>query len=279
METKRTSVALVELRARMFNRTGSNAFNPLKDADLIRLQAPIKHYKEQGRFVVAKESNLRWYLGPPIATLRRKHLFHGDVSPKEFRAAAAEIAKALLAKAGRDFGIEPSETATCLPWRGCLAFAKPAFRWGCRSWHNLDVFRNEKTAEPEVRYKDEFVPRPNGYIYIIVDPMLATGGTTEYYVRYLLSQGVAEENILVITIFSVPEGIDRLLGRFPRLRILTAAHDHHLNADAYIVPGCGDFGDQYCDGLGASNVRIFRRLGIMGPAAHEALLKRMKIAA
>lgn len=275
METKRTSLALAQLRARMFKRgVGDPAFNPLSEKDLIRLVGPISQYKREGRFIVARESNLRWSLRSLIATLRRNHLFHESVSPRKFRGAATRVAEALLAKAERDLGINPRKATVCLPWRAGLAFAKPAFKWGCRSWHNLGVCRDEKTAEPMVFYQDDFVLRPD-HVYIVADPMLATGGTIEYYIRYLLDHGVSAENILVVSIFSAPEGIDRLLDQFPRLRILVAEHDHHLNAKAYIVPGCGDFGDQYFEGLGVLGVRIFRRMGIVGPRAHGALLERM----
>mmetsp|Transcript_7677 Transcript_7677/g.18301 ORF Transcript_7677/g.18301 Transcript_7677/m.18301 type:complete len:83 (-) Transcript_7677:32-280(-) len=75
--------------------------------------------------------------------------------------------------------------------------------------------------------------------------MLATGGTALMAIEVLIEAGVPQEKIIFVSIFSCPEGIGRVLDRFPHLTIATATVDSHLNDRKYIVPGVGDFGDRY----------------------------------
>ena len=80
---------------------------------------------------------------------------------------------------------------------------------------------------------------------ILVDPMLATGGSASLAIDTLLEAGVKEENIMFLNVVSCPEGLDHLSKNYPKIQIVTAAVDSHLNDDKYIVPGLGDFGDRY----------------------------------
>lgn len=80
---------------------------------------------------------------------------------------------------------------------------------------------------------------------MLVDPMLATGGSAIKAVEVLLEAGVPEEKILFVNVVSCPEGLQALQKRFPRVRIITCAIDSHLNDQKYIVPGLGDYGDRY----------------------------------
>jgi uracil phosphoribosyltransferase len=81
----------------------------------------------------------------------------------------------------------------------------------------------------------------------VLDPMLATGGTLEVVIRMLVDRGAAA--VTAICLLAAPEGVRRLEAAFPadeavRLRVVTAAIDHHLNERGYIVPGLGDAGDR-----------------------------------
>ena len=78
---------------------------------------------------------------------------------------------------------------------------------------------------------------------LVVDPMLATGGSAISAVRYLRKQGVAG-TIKMMVLVAAPQGIEALLAADDDLRIYTCSIDDGLNEDAYIVPGLGDAGDR-----------------------------------
>ncbi|MGI5154160.1 uracil phosphoribosyltransferase [Microbispora sp. CA-102843] len=80
---------------------------------------------------------------------------------------------------------------------------------------------------------------------LLLDPMLATGGTALAAIEVLLNHGVAEDDIVFVTLLSAPEGIDAVHARYPNLRIVTSAIEERLNENAYMIPGIGDFGDRY----------------------------------
>ncbi|MFE9172402.1 uracil phosphoribosyltransferase [Streptomyces kebangsaanensis] len=80
---------------------------------------------------------------------------------------------------------------------------------------------------------------------LLLDPMLATGGTALAAIEVLLEHGVPEQNIVFVNFITVPEGITAVCERFPRVRIVTSSIEQRLNEDAYMVPGIGDFGDRY----------------------------------
>ncbi len=80
---------------------------------------------------------------------------------------------------------------------------------------------------------------------LLLDPMLATGGTARAAIQVLLDKGVAEEKIIFINLITVPEGIAAVCERYPRVRIVTSSIDERLNENAYMMPGIGDFGDRY----------------------------------
>lgn len=106
------------------------------------------------------------------------------------------------------------------------------------------IQRNEETAEP--MFFKEWLPEDIDSRYVfILDPMLATGGSSIETIRQLKKRGVEENKIIFINLVSAPEGIDAVLTAFPGIRIITAEVDEGLNEQAYIIPGLGDFGDMY----------------------------------
>jgi len=80
---------------------------------------------------------------------------------------------------------------------------------------------------------------------LLLDPMLATGGTALAAIEVLAEHGVPERNIVFVSLIAVPEGIAAVHRRFPGVRIVTSAIDERLNENAYMIPGIGDFGDRY----------------------------------
>ena len=107
----------------------------------------------------------------------------------------------------------------------------------------IGTVRNEETLEP-VNYYLKF-PLIDGARYVLLDPMVATGGTSEHAVETLIGSGIAEERIGLVCTICAPEGVERL-SRFKRLKIVTASIDEKLNSNGYIVPGLGDAGDRFC---------------------------------
>ena len=101
--------------------------------------------------------------------------------------------------------------------------------------------RDEETALPKEYYKKLPTFRKDA-LYIVVDPMLATGGSTIATLDLLKVGGV--ENAIVVCMVTCPEGIAAVERTHPNVPIYTAAVDDHLNEKKYIVPGLGDAGDR-----------------------------------
>ncbi len=104
--------------------------------------------------------------------------------------------------------------------------------------------RDEKTAQAQFYYAN-FPPMGKDHQIIIVDPMIATGGTGIGTLELLKEKGISEKQILFVSIVSSQEGIDAISKQYPNINIITAACDKELNKDKFIVPGLGDFGDRY----------------------------------
>ena len=80
---------------------------------------------------------------------------------------------------------------------------------------------------------------------LLLDPMLATGGTALAAIQVLRGSGVPEEHIVFVTLLAAPEGIAAVHDRCPGVRIVTSSIEDGLNQDAFMMPGIGDFGDRY----------------------------------
>lgn len=106
------------------------------------------------------------------------------------------------------------------------------------------IQRNEETAEP-IFFKEWLPDDIKERFVLILDPMLATGGSVNETIKTLKSRGVEESNIIFINLVAAPEGIDSVFTKYPGIRIITAEVDQRLNKQAYIMPGLGDYGDIY----------------------------------
>lgn len=112
--------------------------------------------------------------------------------------------------------------------------------------HHLGMYRNEETLEPIWYYnkmKGKFKNIENTYIFIL-DPMLATGNSGYDAIHNFVKQGIKQENIVFMSLISAPEGLEKITKSYPKVRIVTAQLDLHLNGKGYIVPGLGDAGDR-----------------------------------
>ncbi len=106
----------------------------------------------------------------------------------------------------------------------------------------IGMARNEQTHQPEP-YVNKLPESLAGRPVIVLDPMVATGGSLVHTIRLLLERG-APEPITVVCALAAPEGIAALDDAGLSIRLFTAAIDDHLNDDAFIVPGLGDAGDR-----------------------------------
>jgi uracil phosphoribosyltransferase len=80
---------------------------------------------------------------------------------------------------------------------------------------------------------------------LLLDPMLATGRTASKAIEVILEHGVPEEHIIFLTIVSAKEGLQYILSKFPKIRIITVEIDPELNAQQFIMPGLGNFSSRY----------------------------------
>jgi uracil phosphoribosyltransferase len=105
----------------------------------------------------------------------------------------------------------------------------------------IGVARNEDTLEPEL-YMNSVPDELHGRPVLVIDPMLATGGSLEHSCRILAERGAGP--LTAVCVLAAPEGVERLRGTGLVGHVVTASIDERLNDDAYIVPGLGDAGDR-----------------------------------
>jgi len=186
-----------------------------------------------------------------VTRLRRK-----EASPARFRAYANRLAYLLAVEATRDLSTAPAEVET--PLETTLGevlidhpVIVPILRAGLgilEAFQDLlpdsqvafiGISRNEATAEPVWHYSS--IPNVAGKKVIVLDPMLATGGTAASVLEYLFAKKASE--IVLVSVVAAPEGIARLEA-FENLTVITVCVDRELDSSWYIRPGLGDFGDR-----------------------------------
>lgn len=186
------------------------------------------------------------------------HLRSVDTSNAGFRHHIRVLSALLVAEATRELAMAPCTVTTPLKTidatrlRGRIA-AVPILRAGLgmvepltdlipeiEVWH-LGLYRDEETAEP-VHYYDKLPQHNPTNVAMVLDPMLATGGSASVAIQTLKDWGVPK--IMMLSIISSPEGIQRLTTEFSDVPIYTCVIDEKLNDQKYIVPGLGDAGDR-----------------------------------
>ncbi len=182
-----------------------------------------------------------------------------DISTKDFRDLASEIARLLTYEATKDLETEP-ETIT--GWDGPVKVEKikgkkitvvPILRAGLGMMDGVldlipsarvsvvGLYRNEETLEP-VAYYEKFTSNIGDRTALILDPMLATGGSLVACIDMLKKAGCT--SIRGLFLVAVPEGINRVKKEHPDVDIYVASIDEKLNKNGYILPGLGDAGDK-----------------------------------
>ncbi len=145
------------------------------------------------------------------------------------------VAPALCRKIDTDLVVVPILRAGVGMLEGILELV-PTARVGF-----VGLYRDEATKQP-VTYYERFPPQIRGGTCIVIDPMLATGGSTVAALDLLKRSGA--EDIVVVCIVTCPEGIELVESSHPDVKIYAAAVDERLNEKKYIVPGLGDAGDR-----------------------------------
>jgi uracil phosphoribosyltransferase len=107
---------------------------------------------------------------------------------------------------------------------------------------HIGLYRDHATKRP-VEYLVK-LPGPEGRLFIVVDPMLATGYSAAHAVDVLNRHGVADRDIRFMALVAAPEGMELFASRHPEVPVFCAALDERLDENAYIVPGLGDAGDR-----------------------------------
>ena len=195
----------------------------------------------------------------PLLQHKLSILRNKQTGTKEFRDLVGEIATLLCYEATRDLPLTTTtvETPICKAEVPVLAGKKfavvPILRAGlglvdgvlrmvpsARVGH-IGMFRDEDTLEPHVY----FCKMPKDIAdrdIIIVDPMLATGGSADAAISEMKKRGC--KNIKLMVLVAAPEGIEYLTNKHPDVEIYAGAVDKCLNENGYIVPGLGDAGDR-----------------------------------
>lgn len=189
-----------------------------------------------------------------ITNIRRK-----DLGSKDFRAMVSEIAMLMCYEATRDLKLQDVQidTPICTMTGQELAGKKlaviPILRAGlgmvegmltmipAAKIGHIGLYRDPESLEP-VEYYCKLPADCDERDVFVVDPMLATGGSSAAAIRMLKEKGV--KNIRFMCIIAAPEGVERMQKEHPDVDIYIGALDDHLNDHGYIVPGLGDAGDR-----------------------------------
>ena len=202
----------------------------------------------------------------PIHEIRHPLIRHklglmrrADLSTKNFREMSQEIAALLTYEATKDLPLEPHSIEG---WCGQVSVEKlagkkvtvvPILRAGIGMLEGVltlvpgakvsavGIARNEETLQAQT-YLERLAGSLEQRLALIVDPMLATGGSMVATIDMLKKAGAV--NIRALVLVAAPEGIQAVESAHPDVHVYTASIDSHLNEDGYIIPGLGDAGDR-----------------------------------
>jgi len=194
----------------------------------------------------------------PLVAHKLARLRSKDTEPRKFRELVREIAALLTYEATADLVLAPTDVQTPLEETSGMELKDkvgliPILRAGlgmvegvwelmpsAEVWH-IGLYRDERTLKP-VQYYNKLPVGPTVSVCLILDPMLATGGSAVATVDLLKKWGVSK--IKFVGIIGAPEGIALLQKTHPDVPIHLAAIDRQLNEHGYILPGLGDAGDR-----------------------------------
>jgi uracil phosphoribosyltransferase len=194
----------------------------------------------------------------PLVAHKLTKLRMSGTEPKKFRELIRELSALIIYEATLDLRTQPVNIVTPMaPAQGAELVDKiglvPILRAGlgmvegvwelmpsAEVWH-IGLYRDERTLKP-VEYYNRLPVEPTVTVCLILDPMLATGGSAVATVDVLKRWGV--RRIKYVGLIGAPEGIQNLASHHPDVPIHLAAVDHRLNEVGYILPGLGDAGDR-----------------------------------
>jgi uracil phosphoribosyltransferase len=194
----------------------------------------------------------------PLVAHKLTRLRDKATDPKKFRELIREVSALLAYEATQDLEIEPKTVETPLAQAEGMELKQqigliPILRsglgmvegiWGlmptAEVWH-IGLYRDERTLQP-VEYYNKLPLEPTVSVCLVLDPMLATGGSAVATVDILKEWGV--QKIKFLGILAAPEGVDAMQSAHPDVPLHLAVIDTHLNDHGYIVPGLGDAGDR-----------------------------------
>ncbi len=194
----------------------------------------------------------------PLIVHKLSLLRRVSTEPKKFRELVGELGALLVYEATSDLKLDFVEIETPLQKMQSAILAEkigliPILRAGlgmvegiwnlmpsAEVWH-IGLYRDEKTLQP-VEYYNKLPLEPTISVCLVLDPMLATGGSAVATVDILKRWGV--KRIKFVGIIGAPEGITNLAAHHPDVPIHLAAVDERLNEHGYILPGLGDAGDR-----------------------------------
>jgi len=194
----------------------------------------------------------------PLIQHKLTQIRNKDTGTKEFRENVNEIAGLMAYEITRDIPVRKTETET--PMMSCVTHELsrdivliPVLRAGLgmvdgitsliptAKIGHVGMYRDHKTLEP-LNYYAKFPYRMKKAVVMVLDPMLATGGSASATLAKLKSEGACD--LKLVCIVGAPEGLERITRDHPDVEIFLAALDKGLNEQGYIIPGLGDAGDR-----------------------------------
>jgi uracil phosphoribosyltransferase len=194
----------------------------------------------------------------PLLTHKLTHLRRKNTDTKEFRETLDEIAGLMAYEITRDLPVKDITIETPLGICNTQVLARdvvliPVLRAGlgmvdgisnliptARIGH-IGMYRDHKTLKPTTYYS-KFPDNLAEAVVMVLDPMLATGGSSTDAISVLKANGA--KTIKLVCIVGAPEGVNRIMKDHPDVQIYLAGMDERLNENGYIVPGLGDAGDR-----------------------------------
>ena len=195
----------------------------------------------------------------PLVRHKLSVLRDKETSKKKFKELVDEIAMLMAYEVTKDLPLAPVEietpleTTTEMKLSGKKLTVVPILRAGlgmvdgvmrlipsARVGH-IGLFRDHETLQP-VDYYFKIPPEPEARDFILLDPMLATGGSASAATSSLKRSGATR--VRFVCLVAAPEGVQRMLEDHPDVHVFTAALDRELNDIGYILPGLGDAGDR-----------------------------------
>jgi len=194
----------------------------------------------------------------PLVQHNLTRLRDRQTAPQEFRRVLSEVAALMLYEATRSFTVAPVSVTTPLARTRGVRLRRevvlvPVLRAGLGMLDSILQLipharvgfiglKREETTLRATSYHKSLPPDLRQFEVILIDPMLATGGSAVAAMDLLAELGV--KHVRMVNLVAAPEGIRRVRAHYPDLPIFTAAVDRRLNERGYILPGLGDAGDR-----------------------------------